>query len=167
MAKDAPSPSSGSTVLSMPRWENVRPILVAVYELIDESPQWAADGNDLAAALGVNDVDDRARLYRDLWSLDEAGYIDANFAMGGRLPRRIQGTHEGRQEVQGWPGSRTGQANAELLVTLLRERAEADDTPPEQKTKLRAIVDAIGKGGTDALSKVTAELILRAGGQIT
>jgi len=150
----------------MPRWDDVRPILVAVYDLIEDALDGVTDGPQVAAVLGFGENDLR-RLDRALKSLDDAGYIEARFTMGGSLPVLIEGTHGGRQEVQGWPGPRTSTANAELLVDLLRAQADAPDTSAEQKTKVRAILDAIGKGGTDALSKVTAELVLRAGGSVT
>jgi hypothetical protein len=159
--------------LLMSRWENVRPILVKVYDLMEQWPEGYADGDAVADALGIEDDDygdDLTRLLRDLQNLHEAGYIDCQFDKGrnfnNSLPLVIEGTEKGRQEVLGWPGPRTSTASAELLVNLLRAAANAPDTPPEQKTTLRAILKAIGKGGTDALSKVTAELILRGGSQI-
>src|SRR4051794_12623141 len=150
----------------MPRWEDVRPTLVAIYDLIDAAPDGVADGRELASALGITE-DEMPRFVRDLRALHDDGYMQAHFTLGVGPPPLIQGTTLGRHEVRGWPGPRSGQASAELLVDLLRAQADDADTPPEQKTKTRAILDAIGRGGTDALSKVTAELILRAGGQIT
>jgi hypothetical protein len=149
----------------MPRWDDVRPTLVAAYDLFDESDQVGAV--EIAAKLGIDDEAGMTRLTRHLYALDDADYIKVHRAGGMEPPDLILPTHPGRQEVRGWPGPRTAIGNAELLVDLLRAQAEAADTPPEEKTRLRAILNAIGSGSLDALSKVTADLIIRGGGQIT
>lgn len=149
----------------MPRWEDVRPILVTAYGLMEQSDMAMTSGPEIARAV-LGRPDDDPRLGTTLRALHDDGYLNCTFG-GVHLPLQVEGTAAGRQEVQGWPGSRSSTASAELLVDLLRTQADAADTPPEQKSRLRAILNAIGSGSLDALSKVTAELILRGGGQIT
>lgn len=147
----------------MPQWEHVRPILVVAYDLMEQSADGETSGNAIASALDIEDE----RLGHVLTALHEARYIDCDGRSVQCLPFIVGGTEKGRQEIQGWPGPRTSTANVELLMELLREKADAPDTPSEQRTKLRAIGDAITKGGIDAMSQVIADVILRAGGHIT
>lgn len=149
----------------MPQWEDVRPILVAAYEAMEDTPDGSTSGAAVADAIGA-DHDD-VQLWRILRDLHADEYLNVRYGAPGGLPAVVRGTTDGRQGVLGWPGPRTADGHAELLVTLLRAQADAADTLPEHRSKLRAVLDALGHGGTDALSKVTADLILRAGGTVT
>lgn len=144
----------------MPQWEEVRPILVAAYALMDANPAGMTDGKALAEALG-RDPEDRF-LERDLWALRDADYLDIYFDPEGAGP--IQGTAEGRREVQGWPGPRTPAGSAELLVDLLDKLAVADQTPEPERGRLKKAADAIRDAGTDTIAKAIGEVIARSTG---
>jgi hypothetical protein len=147
----------------MGSWRDIRPILVTAYDLMEQSARGDTTVDAIADALGRS-ADD-IQLGRDLRALHDADYMKCYFG-GVELPLMVDGTEKGRQETQGWPGPRTAEAHVELLIELLKQRAEAPDIPREERTRLRAILDAVGKAGTQALGNVTAELVLRAGGAV-
>lgn len=147
----------------MARWEDVRPILVAAYDVMDKTYNGLVDGRDVADALGR--PHDDLWLGRDLEALAEADYLKC--AIGGtELPIQVEGTEKGRQEVEGWPGARSATGSVDLLVALLAEREEAPDTPSEERSKLRALREVFAGTGTDIASKALAEVIVRSGGVV-
>jgi hypothetical protein len=134
-------------------WSEVQPVLRATYELLDAGEDVTQD--QVCEALGRPAGDERT--VRALALLYEGGYI-GGFKLQSPAPVRIRGTTKGLQEVSGWP--REGEASPELVELLLRlldERIASEETPEEEKSKLRRARDAFAALGRDvAVGVLTA-----------
>jgi hypothetical protein len=135
-------------------WNEAKPVLKATYELLDAGEDVTQD--QVCEALGQPPQD--ARTIRALALLYEGGYIGGFTAQQSPAPVRIRGTPKGLQEVSGWPREDSGGAQqVELLLRLLDERIASDETPEEEKSKLRRARDAFAALGRDvAVGVLTA-----------
>lgn len=147
----------------MPRWEEVRPILVAAYELMDESADGATQTAAIAERVGRDSRD--ATWGRDLRVLVDAAYLKIPDGFGAIAPDDpVDGTEKGRQEVQGWPGPRTPAGSAELLVDLLDKLSVSEQTPEPERGRVKKAADAIRDAGTDTIAKAIGEVVARSTG---
>jgi hypothetical protein len=135
------------------------PVLVATYDLLDETVGGTVEGDDIAARLG-REPDD-SLLYDVFRRLDGTGYINV-LAWGGgmALPSLIEPTEKGLQILRAWPGSET---DAELLLRLLDERI-ADESIGEERTRLERFRDAAAELGKGALLAVLTTWATRIAG---
>lgn len=135
-------------------WSEVEPFLKATYELLDEQETVGQDA--VCEALGKPAKDERT--VRALAELYNAGFIaSAGSIEESPAPILIQGTEKGLQQVRGWPSGGSDAQLVELLLAVLDERIESDETPEEEKGRLRRARDAFAALGRDvAVGVLTA-----------
>jgi hypothetical protein len=87
-------------------WDtDVRPVLLAVYEAIEESLSLgsgsAAEGERVNSLLGrAPQAADSGPAFE---FLHNAGYIRAQFSLADPVPNLVEITEKGLQQVAGWP----------------------------------------------------------------
>jgi hypothetical protein len=135
-------------------WTEARPVLGATYELLATEEQTTPER--VCQRLGVEPQDPRT--IRALALLYQADYIDGMMVDQSPAPIFIRPTEKGLRQASNWPGAGDG-AQLELLLRLLDERIESDDTSDEEKGKLRRLRDSLGDLGRDvAVGLLTAYL---------
>jgi hypothetical protein len=143
-------------------WNEVRPVLAATYRLLD-----AAEGTNAGQiAQELDRPPDDERLERALGLLYDAGYIDGPTIDQLPYPVRIQSTEKGLRETSGWPSEGGGGDQIEALIRVLDEYIESDETPEEEKGRLRRARDAFVGVGRDVAVRVLTEYVSRQAGQI-
>lgn len=140
-------------------WSEVEPVLKATYRLLAEEDHISGDA--VIEALGRPPNDEATG--RALETLERAGYIKGQFVMQTPVPILIRSTEKGLQHASGWPTQGGGSAaeQVDLLVRLLDERIESDETPEEEKGKLRQIRDGVGSASRDIVVSVLAAYVAR------
>jgi DNA-binding MarR family transcriptional regulator len=109
------------------------PILRAALQQIEAGESFVKFGT-LTEELGI----DRGQLTIALRALDDAGYIEAYFSMGGAVAVKNV-TERTRRELGAWPSANS---LLEQLVAALTAAAEAEPEP-EKKSKLRGAADVL------------------------
>jgi hypothetical protein len=143
-------------------WNEVRPVLAATYRLLDESDSTTAE--QIAQDLG-RPLDD-ARLKRALGLLYDAGYIDGPTIDALPYPVHIEFTEKGLRETAGWPKDGGGGDQIEALIRVLDEYIESDETPEEEKGRLRRAREAFVGVGRDVAVRVLTEYVSRQARQV-
>jgi hypothetical protein len=140
-------------------WTEVRPVLRATYTLLDSEGQTTPEF--VCQRLGVQPRDDRT--LRALTLLYQGGYIDGITIEQSPAPIFIRPTEKGLREASGWPDDSSG-TQLEVLLRLLDERIESDETSDEEKGKLRRVRGSLVDLGRDvAVGLLTAYLSRVAG----
>jgi len=141
-------------------WQDIRPVLDATYRVIDE--------RDTANEDVVNDALGRAhgdvRTERALALLTETGYIGGPSIDSTPVPVLIEPTEKGLQEASGWPRDGGGDEQVALLLQLLDERIADQQTPEEEKGKLRRAREAFAGLSRDVAVGVLTAYTTRATG---
>ena len=144
-------------------WKEVRPVLEATYDLLDEMDH--VDGADVCEALGW-DREDESTLRmstRPLLALRAAGLIEAEVAFGPSVGL-IRPTAEGLQTVRGWPRpGEPGPEGVELLLALLDDRIAAA-TSDEERSRWERLRDATGRMSQSVLAEVLGAWMARMSG---
>jgi hypothetical protein len=134
-------------------WSEVEPVLNATYDLLDEQESTTPEA--VSNALGKPTGDERT--IRALAYLYDADFITGQTIEQSAAPVFIQATEKGLQAVRGWPGGGSDAQLVELLLRVLDERIESDETPEEEKGRLRRARDAFAAVGRDvAVGVLTA-----------
>lgn len=143
-----------------------RPILLAVSE--GGGGIKGMSGREVADALkasGTTAPDEEiAQCIRDL---REDGFVDAHFAMGGNpldATFMIRLATKGRQAVQGWPGPLSDGMKFEALIAVLTEKAEDEQLPEDQRSKIQQALSAFGGMSRDVGVEVTAAYLAKVTG---
>ena len=145
----------------MLEWNEIQPVLELVYDLIDQSPDGTTTGAPVAERLGLDSED--LMLRKQLWSLRDAGYIDARFAGGMGPAVMIQPTERGLQATRGWP--KPGETpDVSVLLSVLDERISDPGTPEEERSRLKKLRSTASEVGSSVLGQVLAAYIKHTAG---
>jgi len=135
-------------------WSEVEPVLQVTYGLLNQGGEQIRQ-EAVCESLGRPAGDERtisalALLYND-------GYVDGISTEASPAPIFIRATGRGLRETSGWPREGGGAELVELLLRLFDERIESDETPEEEKGKLRRARVAFAALGRDvAVGLLTA-----------
>jgi hypothetical protein len=141
-------------------WSEVEPILQATYRLLNEEESTTPEA--VCEALGRLAGDEGT--IRALALLYEDGYIGGNTIEQSPAPIFIEATGQGLRQTSGWPREGGGAELVELLLRLLDERIADDETPEEEKGKLRRARDAFAGLGRDVAVGVLTALVSHTSG---
>lgn len=117
-----------------------------------------------AVCQALDRPDGDERTIRALALLYEGSYIDGITVENSPAPIFIKPTEKGLRETSGWPKEGVGAEQIELLLRLLDERIEADDTPEEEKGKLQRARDAFAALSRDLAVGVLTAYVSRVTG---
>jgi hypothetical protein len=142
-------------------WSEAEPVLKATYDLLDDAELIGQE--QVFQKLGREPGDEQT--IRVLARLYEGGYINGMTVDRNPAPVRIRATLKGLEQVRGWPreGGDTDQL-VELLLRLLDERIAAEDTPEQEKGKLKRVRDGIASLGRDFAVDLMAAYVARVSG---
>ena len=127
-------------------WSEVEPVLNATYALLDQGD---TTQDAVCEALGKPAGDEPT--IRALAELYKAGYIEGDAFLQNPASIFLRATEKGLQAVRGWPGAVSEAQRVESLLRALDERIESDETPEEEKGKLRRARDALAGVSRDVL----------------
>lgn len=153
----------------MPTFQGLpRAILNAVSELSGDAYR-AVEGDELQARLAEKGYTPDVPTAVDVMFMlrDQGEYLTWNRRAGGtgaEVFYNIRLAREGLQEVQGWPKPGGGTDLAPLLLALLDEEIEDDETPEPEKGRLRRLRQAAGGVGQGVLTDVLTKLFERQAG---
>jgi hypothetical protein len=136
------------------QWDKTRPILLATYDLIDQHGKTA--GSAVCEAMGVAQDDEDIRIAIE--QLDEAGYVKCFFS-GAGTAQLIDPTALGLQYCSGWPTPGGASDFLTAFLSAVAERADATDTPEEEKSRLRRFIEAANGAPKELLAEITTKLI--------
>jgi len=146
------------------RWENVRPVLAAIFELLQSEPPVAPTDSEVARALGRSPGEER--LQRQIAYLKDAGYLDGEWEIdqmsGSVVLANAQITEKGLQEAAAWPVV-PGDDPAERLLEVIEARL-AESPPPETRSRLERLRDAVREAGPTVVGEVLGGLAGRFAG---
>jgi hypothetical protein len=130
------------------------PVLDAIVRMRDAKPLDPGPSyGDLAQETGLP-LDEITRAVASL----EGSFVEVSKVMAGGFTgnwRITQLSPSARQAVGQWP---TAEAYADRLMEVLREE-EGRASTPERRSKIRAVLDALGGIGHDVLVDVSAKVI--------
>jgi hypothetical protein len=139
------------------RWEQVHPVLRATYDLIDENEQTGrTSGEAVCGRLGLPGDDDAVAVA--IRQLNEAGYVKAEFNAGGTA-FFIEPTAAGLEYCSGWPAPGGVSDFLTVFLSAVAERADAVDTPEEEKSRLRRFLEAANGPPKELLAEIMTKLI--------
>ena len=118
------------------QWSEVEPVLKVTYELLDAREE--VGQADVCEALGRPNGD--AVTIRALELLYNDDYIGGSTIDNSPAPVFIEATPKGLQRTSGWPAEGSS-GEVELLLRLLDERIDSEETTEEGKGKLRRARD--------------------------
>lgn len=141
----------------MLKWEEISPVLIATYKLLDERPNGDVRDEDLERLLPDMEPE---RIRHALRMLKEQGYIRAYIASGARVDS-IQPEEKGLQATMGWPTpGQAKEVGADVLMQVLDEKAEQAPTE-EERGKAKRLREVIAETGTNVVSETIASVITR------
>ena len=146
------------------RWENVRPVLVSIFELLQSEPPVAPTDRELAKALGRSPGEDR--LQRQIAYLKDAGYLDGEWEIDQISAMVVLGnvqiTEKGLQEAAAWPVM-PGTDPAKRLLEVIEARL-SESPAPETRSRLERLRDAVKEAGPTVVGEVLGGLAGRLAG---
>jgi hypothetical protein len=141
-------------------WKEAEPVFKMTYRLLNEEDRVTPDA--VCDALGRSAGDERT--IRALALLYEHDLIGGLTVDQSPAPIFIQTTPKGLSEAGGWPGEGSSSQQVELLLALLDERIESDETSEGEKGKLRQIRDGVSSASRDLMVAVLGAYISQATG---
>jgi hypothetical protein len=139
------------------KWEEISPILIATYKVLDDRPNGDVRDEDVERLLPDVEPD---RVRHALRMLKEQGYVRAYIASGGRVDS-IMPEERGLQATMGWPTpGRAKEVGAAVLMEVLDEQAE-QATTEEERGRARRLREVIAETGSTVVSETIASVITR------
>ena len=132
-------------------WNEVRPVLVATYDLLQDAEYVRPEA--VAEKLAREDDEWFDRV---LGLLQENGYIGGHMVDQRRAPIMIAATEKGLREVANWPREGGSFELAEALLRLLDERIADEGTSEPERGKLQTAREALSGLPRELLVEVMA-----------
>lgn len=144
-------------------WNEAQPVLEATYQLLNEEEAGERLSQDqVCSALGRPAGDEPT--IRALALLYNDDYIGGIMVNESPAPVLIAATPKGLRYTSGWPGEEGGSRQVEMLLQLLDERIESDETPEAEKGRLRQIRNGVGSASRDIMVAVLGAYVSQATG---
>lgn len=143
------------------QWETVKPVLFAAYAFLDIKETTTC--SEVCALLSKEEED--PEVGRALTELTRNRFLDGQPTWQDPVPLRVWATEKGLQQTSGWPKpGEAGPDQVELLLRVLDERINSEDTPEETKSKLLPIRRGIVDASRDIMVRVLSDYASRASG---
>lgn len=143
------------------RFEDAEPVLRAVYRLLEE--QDSISPNAVCAATGKPPEDKPTE--RALAYLYREKFIDGLKLANVDHPIQIEAASRGLEYASGWPRGGGGD-QIEALLRVLDEHIASDETPEEEKGRLRRFRDGVVGVTRDIGVRVMSDYLARQAGHI-
>jgi len=143
------------------QWTEVEPVLVATYRLLDDQDQ--IEGEDVATALGRQSDD--ASTARALKYLSESGYVVGYVGGSSDMLHTIRATERGLQMASGWPTEGSTLEQADAFLSAIDDSIADENTPDEDRGRLRQLRRAAQGAGKELLAEVIAKIAEHQAGQ--
>jgi hypothetical protein len=140
-------------------WSEVEPVLNVTYELLQHEERVSQEA--VCEALGRPPGDERTM--RALALLYEDELIGGFTVEQSPAPILITTTPKGLRQTSGWPREGGGVEQLALLLQLIDERIESEETPEEERGRLQraraALADVAPRLIGEVLAAYTARMI--------
>jgi hypothetical protein len=135
------------------QWAKAEPILRRTYALIEENG--GTSGVAVLEDMGLEEND--ARLAFN--ALRQGGYIAIDGENAAGMPFMISPTEKGLQLCSGWPAPGGASDFITSWLSAISVRAEASETPEDERGRLRRFLDAANGAPKELLAEIATKLI--------